>query len=380
MEHTTDNAKVGSSWVLDLEALKSCDIILSRDGSWLSKTIRWGSGGEYSHAMLYLPVSIIHARKPGVFSYNPQRLFSNGEEDFCVLRFAGLNDEQQKKIEEFARSKVGSLYSIREATSVVLNRDAHSAKVPDKQFCSRFVAQAFEAAKISLLPNSCYCAPGDFVKSSKLIRVDGATRPATEIDVRRINSFDFVTSNREHTFAWLSEARKYSGDIATVNDAVRYVVNDRVADEKTARAMAESGYLEDWKADKVAHEYRYDAKLLYMLIKMGKTDIMLETRALTEYAERIFLELIDIRALARRSQSKVVKLLACLYENLLRDVCERMQVLSQVMSICGYIIPGVCKLVFLYTKVLDGSEMVKREEVAEDQEEIVKEDVRPYLK
>ena len=50
------------------------DIILESGSSKFSWWIKYGTNSKYSHAMIYVGHSIIHALTDGVYTENPQRI------------------------------------------------------------------------------------------------------------------------------------------------------------------------------------------------------------------------------------------------------------------------------------------------------------------
>ena len=157
------------SYVLDWTKLQPCDIVLSRKSLSLkglfhqkrlceatkSGVIRLGSK-HYSHAMLYVGSSVIHAHPPMVFAVNPQRLSAAHDDDYVCLRFNGLTLDQKQKIEEYARGRIGALYSVTEAAKTMTKKLGDERDLSGLEFCSRLVAEAYDYAGIGLVKNISY--------------------------------------------------------------------------------------------------------------------------------------------------------------------------------------------------------------------------------
>lgn len=161
-------------YVLDFNKLQHGDIILeSGNTKIISSTIKTVTGSHYSHAILYIGRSVVHATSDGVYSKNPQRILVDNINDLKVLRCCDVNSNQLEKICDFARNQIGSLYSVAEATlSPVLGKTEKKASARE-QFCSRLVAQAYYyGANISLVKNPDYCSPADIERSQLLKVVD----------------------------------------------------------------------------------------------------------------------------------------------------------------------------------------------------------------
>jgi uncharacterized protein YycO len=159
-------------YILDLEKLQHGDIILeSGNTKFISSTIKAVTGSHYSHAILYIGRSVVHATGDGVYSKNPQRILVDNVHDLKVLRCHGVDSSQLEKICDFARNKTGSLYSIAEASlSPVLGKTEKKASARE-QFCSRLVAQSYYyGANISLVKNPDYCSPADIYPRQLTLR------------------------------------------------------------------------------------------------------------------------------------------------------------------------------------------------------------------
>jgi len=368
-------------FVLKWEDFRPGDIILSRhskggdDSTYSvlkSRSIQIATHGEYSHAMLYFQQTIIHAVPPGVFATNPQRQIVAHENDFCVLRYPELSSVECDIIEEFARSRVGSLYHLRlsEIANFISKGLVPVSSVDTKQFCSRLVAQAYMAAKINIVKNPNCCAPGDFLNSDVLHVVEGVTREADDQDLRIINSRDLVKQNFDNTFKWLNAAREFAKgsqiDIQTVNDAISYAVADKDADSVISKAIETSGYLSDWKDERNAHPYRYIQCELLMALKAKMTTFEREIIAESKEAYRHCLELIKFAYICKQSNCKTAKLHLDLHTDIVKDLIVKLNTLAQVTMLSGHINYDVVRLRMLCEQVvgkngLDSYDEIKKE-------------------
>lgn len=73
------------SYLLDFNKLQIGDIILQSGTSKFSWWIKKITGSNYSHAMLYVGESTIHALTNGVYSTNPQRIIVDSNNDLKVF-------------------------------------------------------------------------------------------------------------------------------------------------------------------------------------------------------------------------------------------------------------------------------------------------------
>ena len=109
------------NYILEYKNLQCGDIILQSGNKLHSKAIKKYTNSNFSHSMICVEdMSIIHAEKEGIFSLNPQRLLVENVTDLKVLRLKqGLSDENLKEIEFFLRDQIGSIYSVKEALSII---------------------------------------------------------------------------------------------------------------------------------------------------------------------------------------------------------------------------------------------------------------------
>lgn len=363
-----DSGKYIGPYVLDLKSLQPCDIVLSRESLSIdgilhpkrmwdvakSSVIRLGSK-HYSHAMLYVGGSIIHAHPPVVFAVNPQRLSAAHVDDYMCLRFDGLTLEQKRTIEEFARSQVGALYSIPEAVKTVVNKSGDAQDLSGVEFCSRLVAEAYLYAGIQLVPNCSYCAPGDFLSVESLMQIGACTRCADEHDKAILKSTDFVLLSQERAYDWLKSVRVMSEndgfDVKTINSIFEYVQSFPNRDSEVFNALKESQYLETWKDDKAAHGYRNNPVEMQIIRQNQPGDFFNEVICLFDCTGRYGDELIKLNQI--KGVSKTFGVIADLYSDMLEDIQKRVgcvvsiylsqpgvKPLSTLYAICKHLVNG----------------------------------------
>lgn len=250
-------------YLLNCEKLLPGDIILTTYDDDGSEFIREETHSKYSHAMLYVDMSIIEATSKGVFSCSPQRMLFHEKSDVIVLRYCNLSNEQQRDIVNSARFKVGTLYSYKEAYSTLyLNETSTSAK-SFKQFCSRLVAQAYKKANIPIVRNSDYCTPQDIFMSEKLKEVsEDYLCPPTPLDLYVCGTPDLVRENQEITYQWLANVRKLAQtkgfEVHCINHIFSFISKFKEYDILICDWANESGYCTHYLAEKIQNSYRYD--------------------------------------------------------------------------------------------------------------------------
>lgn len=251
-------------YILNIENLESGDIILTRSESEISQLVRRLTKSEYSHAILYVGVSsCIESDGPGVQSQNIQRLIFENTPDVKVLR---VKEKSSNNIISdaivFARQKIGTEYSIDEAKIALLKKQI-SANEPNKQFCTRFVAQAYQSAGLKLVDNPDYCNPEELSKSELLIEVENPLREANEAEIEFANSESPLKKQEEIHNTIFREARKISGqDIQTFEQLSKYVLENPQNEPEITKVIEDSGYLTMWEMDTKNNPWHYDSQLL----------------------------------------------------------------------------------------------------------------------
>lgn len=247
---------------LDESKLLPGDIILSTEDHYVSKAIRAATKSDISHAMIYVArCSIIDSTGEGVHARNTRRMFFSDSCAVYVRRLAaGLSDEQRELIISFARNRIGTRYSKREA----VRSSVGTTKSPSRQqFCSRLVAQSYAWAGIWLVDSRDYCTPDDIKNSTPLVSVADAVLPVCDEDVARVQ-LDLDTNDvmREVANRLLDSARTRSAEIECFDDIDAYLVLNPADDECLVKFYEDSGYLTVWKTEFNKNRWQYELPLL----------------------------------------------------------------------------------------------------------------------
>lgn len=249
--------------ILDIEKLESGDIILTRSSSRESVLIRQLTKCDYSHAILYVGVSsCIESDGLGVQSNNIQRMLFENESDVIVLR---VKDDTLKNLLAgaivFARQKIGTEYSTAEARMARLEKSI-AAKETNRQYCTRFVAQAYSNSGIKIVSNPDYCSPNDIQDSEQLTIVNNILRTASDAEIGfSLDKDNPLEKQRDIHNVIFENARAISGkDIQTFEQLSKYVLENLDKEKDIATVIIESGYLEMWKEDVERNPWHYDYK------------------------------------------------------------------------------------------------------------------------
>ncbi|MEX0596891.1 MAG: YiiX/YebB-like N1pC/P60 family cysteine hydrolase [Candidatus Paceibacterota bacterium] len=243
-----------------MEDLREGDIILSRSDERESVLIREASDSEYSHAILYVgAASCIESNGLGVQVQNLMRIFFNELADAIVLRLSEpVEIKSNRSITDYARQNVGMEYSASEARLANFKK-LHEAKHLNRQFCTRFVAQAYSNANINIVANSAYCTPNDILNSEKLSVVENALREASEAEINFYSSKNNILEEQKDIINQiLEDSRNLTGvDIQSFNQLIQFVVNNIKYDEDVQRIFKESGYFQLWEKEYESNPWNY---------------------------------------------------------------------------------------------------------------------------
>lgn len=247
---------------LNIDLIEPGDVILTARAGKVSQLIRTATAGEVSHAMICVGYgSVIDSTSEGVQARNLQReLFDADEQVFAFRLRDPLTKLQLSNVTDFARSEVGTRYSIREAARAKMAVRKPRSR---QQFCSRLVARAFASIGISLVDDEDYCTPEHLRMSPVLAELPDVTEvvPEEELEAwrRRPNPLDLMRSSQN---AVLEVARRYDPSIENFADLDRLVQDRPECDAEIARAYRTSGYLEVWKIDFTVNPWHYDIKAM----------------------------------------------------------------------------------------------------------------------
>ncbi len=308
------------------------DIILTTTPKLISKSIRKFTKSDISHAMIYVDgYSVIDATSEGVQARNTQRLFYEESCSIHVLRCKNtLSSESKRIIVDYARQQIGVRYSITEAFSTITK---HSAQATRKQFCSRLVAQAFQAANICLVEDVNYCTPENLKQSSVLFEVSGATVTVSEEDVRQWDGHpDINKTTRNAINTILDGARKKSHSIEELSDIDAHLISHPDDDDYICKLFVSSGYLDIWKTNAILNPWQTDLKKMEdlagpkdLLEKYCRSTLSEGTAGRDRFSQNrdIYLNYLRHHALA------TFKALADLYSTLSETHSQRRQVAEE---------------------------------------------------
>lgn len=323
----------------DLRSLKIGDILLSADSSKTSHAIAIGTNGKFSHAMLYVGNSVIHAMPDGLYAKNPQRIVAEAPEHLMALRLrSNKKNTDFESICNHARLQVGALYSIPEAARAKFLSNKEKIAQTDKQFCSRLIAQSYEAAGIEIVSNSDYCSPNDIFRSPLLTPIEGYLKEMSANELAFARTPDFTVTIMNATYTWLEQTRNLArrrglGSVSTHKDVSSLLMQNPELDKQISDYVIESGYLNFYNIDRKRNGYRYDTASFLAVCK-NKTHaceiINSEQLLIDEEMPRRIVAAKHAAAIYSIYKLKYFKLeyeLAC---NILNEVAIRQQIIDAV--------------------------------------------------
>lgn len=251
-------------YIIPIGELEKGDILLTGENTATSKVVRKSTGSDFSHAILYVGSgSYIHSDANGVHSGNLQRLLFDTSENVTVLSVKC----DQKTISQaciFARSKIGTTYSVRSAVNAKLK--ASKKENENRQFCSRLVAQSYEYAGVKLVDNASFCTPQEILESKRIQKVLGKVRKATDEEISFANSENPLEKQSYITNDILSKVRKLTKkDIQTLEQVTQYVIENPVHDQQISKIYRDSGYLTMWEHETTKNAWRYNGRVFINL-------------------------------------------------------------------------------------------------------------------
>lgn len=251
---------------IKIEKLQPGDIILTASHTKSGKTVRLATGAAVSHVMICVQHgSIIDSTSNGVQARNLQREFFDDDEKIWAFRLAqSPSAAQLAQIIDFARSEIGTRYSVPEAIRSVLHGPKPRSK---RQFCSRLVARSYESAGIKLVKDPDYCTPDDLRLCPLLKELKDIFETVSEDEYSLWgNRADPTKMTMDAQNAILQTARKLDPEIENFMDLDMAVRDHPEWDDHVAKAYLDSGYLDIWKHEIVTNPWRYDLQLMERII------------------------------------------------------------------------------------------------------------------
>lgn len=257
-------------YIIEYQKLEVGDIILTAETTFRSKTVRAFTWSGYSHAMVWVGGTFIHSDGGGVYSKSAQRILFKKRSHVKVLRLKKkLSPLQSAQLVGYARSLVGTVYSLREAVAVKIPK---RPPVTEKQFCSRLVAQSYSKAGIKIVENFDYCSPEEINKCSLLDEVSDCIKIANVHEVEFLKSRDPNQETQDDTIKMLIQIRdKFGKNLQTIENIIEFIIKNPIHDKEVTQIALASGYFNHAEVDMEVNPWRYnEGELIKMARLSGK--------------------------------------------------------------------------------------------------------------
>lgn len=320
---------------LQLDKLWPGDIILAGYTTPLSRKIQERTNSRYSHAMLYGYGFIIHAADL-VITQNPSRLLFEKEDAVCVLRLkdAPGNDLRIKDIIDYSRQFVGTLYDLKAV--VALNRNETPVYNPNRQMCSKFIAQCFEYICSDLVEDYESCSPQDLYESPQIDIIEDILVEADEWDEKFVNSDDVTRVQYDTIFNIIKRLlKKYpDADIMSLKQLDIFIEKNPEESNSILELMQEAGYFRLWEIEKEYCPYLYDEKqfkdffgekfLSHAVdVKVSSEKIIAEKQELAKYYQM---------QIQKVGNLKYYNEMILLIDNIISNAIKRIEIATQILS------------------------------------------------
>lgn len=261
-------------WLFDRAVLQKGDILFSRS-QWTGTAIAKATKGRFGHVMVYLGDTVIHADTKGVWSKNPQRILMNEQSRLAAFRLKEpLSPDHLRRVEDFARSRVGSIYSIPQAVSSLRKRPDEIAERFElhTQFCSRLVGQCFAEVGVSLVADFDFCTPNQITESDRLDEVAGCVVQATDDEIEFNKTRDFNQELQREAYRWLSRVRALAEKhrlkpVNAQSDVGPMVSSNPHLDAEVCGYIEATKYLKFFDIDMRTNPWRYDPMQMIQVLR-----------------------------------------------------------------------------------------------------------------
>lgn len=326
------------------------DVILTTTTAAISKVIRAATGGDISHAMVYVENrSVIDATGDGVHARNTQRLFFEDECTVHAMRLRNsISDPQLQAIRAYLRRHIGTQYSVKEAILTSLGGARQWSK---KQFCSRLVAQAFASTGIELVADCNFCSPANLKDSLLLVPVSNATVPVTADEAVWWRSNEDVPQRmREAINAILEGARIKDPTIQIFEDLHSYLVRHPQDDNEFCEMLEKSGYLLVWKIEWNKNRWQYDFALMSVAPAAQIEDYCWSVLANEESGpNRYIVNRGGYMLLWRQTNLRFFRMMLDLYDHLAMLHHQRVETAARWLEINAHLPPSVSRPLIPHT-------------------------------
>lgn len=328
-------------YIAPISELLSGDILLMRFHDENSLTVMEKTNSTFSHATIYLgDTSYAEAtRDRGVIANNLQRQLFPNEDDFVVLRLKSeyytptLIDKTIYRVREL----IGTAYGVLEAVRIaeIEHRPDNGKPIsPNRQTCTRLVAQAFHDSGLDIVYNYAYCSPEEILRSNKFVQLPLKLIPATEKDIAFANSENPILDFVDAQYLFLLNARKVTKeDLQTPQQITDFVYSHPEFDKAVSEVLKDSNYLEIYKLEEKLNPWHYDTDEFKKKYEGEEVDAAYELQRTSKHLMNLYKQnLIGICERYDETQMTYFGLIKDLYEHLVEQCQRRIDVAENIVT------------------------------------------------
>jgi len=228
-----------------------------------SQLIRKRSDSNYSHAFLYVgDGSVIESNVEGVQANNIQRKLYELDNDVIILRPKNKPDYFEERVVEYSRRMVMQGYADKDYKYTIDKPDEPFE--PNRQFCTRFVALAYQYAGVSITNKPSFANPKDIELSDNLKTINHCLREASVQEIEFANTDGILCHQADYNYNMLNNIRiaVKNDEIQTIEQLVDFVIKNPAYDSVIATIVKNSDYYSMWKVMESETPWDYNSELL----------------------------------------------------------------------------------------------------------------------
>lgn len=323
---------------LNLALLRPGDIVLAGYNDNRSRRIQKETNSKYSHAMLVWYDSLIHAGDI-VITENPSRQLFDEDEAVCVLRLKNRPGTQMQIsfLIQYALRYVGTLYDTEALKSMIKGEKPNYN--PNRQMCSKFVAQCFEYVCRDLVDDADSCSPQDLYDSDEVEIIQDVLIKANEWDEKFANSPDVTYRQYRVICDFIKELNKRypQADIMSFQQLHTFLSKQPEKSDEVTKLLEEVGYMDLWQKEEELCPYLYDKNKFKDFFEENQINQALSVK---KGSERIIHEKMqEIEGfkdlIAQNGNLSYYNAQINLFDNIIKNAQKRIEVANQVLNDIG---------------------------------------------
>lgn len=326
-------------YIINQALLEVGDIILERHNSGNqdlvseSRKIRSWINSEFSHAMLYVGnSSVIESNVEGVQSNNIQRKLYNEVTDVAIFRPKEKKTGFESKVIEYARRMCIQGYT--DIDHKHTKQKPINPTEPNRQFCTRFVALAYNEADVKITNNPWFVNSRDIELSEKLLRIDNCLKIADKNEIEFATSDGIINKQADYNWQMLNDIRNAVEDqeIQTIENVIEFAIKKPEYDSIIADIVKKSEYYSMWIVYEKENPWEYDSNLMKEHYKEKANIAAMEYYISNiDVMKRFETTLMSLTRLYNSYKRNTISVFMDLYKNLITSCNKRIEVSIKTM-------------------------------------------------